>query len=157
MTSSRQLPSFSVQGTLKNLLQYHSSEASILLHSALFMAQLSHPYMTSGKTIALTRWTFVGKVMSLLFYYAVYVSHNFSSKEQQSFNILAVVTIYSDFGAQENKICHGFHFFSLMCLPWNDGSDAMIFIFWMFSFKLTFQSPLWALSRYSLVPLTFCH
>jgi len=56
-----------VQGTLKSLLQHHSSKASILQHSAFFTVQLSHPYMTTGKTIALTRHTFVGKVMSLLF------------------------------------------------------------------------------------------
>ena len=56
-----------VQGTLKSLLQHHSSKASILLHSALSIVQLSHAYMTTGKTIALTRWTFVGKGMSLLF------------------------------------------------------------------------------------------
>ena len=56
-----------VQGTLKSLLQHHSSKVSILLCSAFFMVQLSHPYMTTGKTTALTRWTFVGKVMSLLF------------------------------------------------------------------------------------------
>ena len=56
-----------VQGTLKGLLQYHSSKESILWCSAFFMAHLSHPYMTTGKTTALTRWTFVGKVMSLLF------------------------------------------------------------------------------------------
>ena len=56
-----------VQGTLKSLLQHHSSKASILQHSALFIVQLSHPYMTTGKTIALTRWIFVGKVISLLF------------------------------------------------------------------------------------------
>ena len=56
-----------VQGTLKSLLQHHSSKASILQHSAFFRVQLSHPYMTTGKTIALTRWTFVSKVMSLLF------------------------------------------------------------------------------------------
>ena len=55
-----------VQGTLKSLLQHHSSKASIL-HSAFFIVQLSHPYMTTGKTIALTRWTFVGKAMSLIF------------------------------------------------------------------------------------------
>ena len=54
-------------GTLKSLLQYHSSKASILQHSAFFIVQLSNPYMTTGKTTALTRWTFVGKVMSLLF------------------------------------------------------------------------------------------
>ena len=56
-----------VQGTLKNVLQHHSSKAPILQHSAFFRVQLSHPYMTTGKTIALTRWTFVDKVMSLLF------------------------------------------------------------------------------------------
>ena len=56
-----------VHGTLKSLLQHHSSKASILWHLAFFIVQLSHPYMTTGKTIALTRWTFVGKVMSLLF------------------------------------------------------------------------------------------
>ena len=56
-----------VQGTLKSLLQHHGSKASILQHSAFFIVQLSHPYMTTGKTIALTRWTFVDKVMSLLF------------------------------------------------------------------------------------------
>ena len=56
-----------VQGTLKSLLQHHTSKASILRHSAFFMVQLSHPYMTTGKTITLTRQTFVGKVMSLLF------------------------------------------------------------------------------------------
>ena len=55
-----------VQGNLKSFLQHHSSKASILRHSAFFIVQLSHPYMTTGKTIALTRWTFVGKVMSLL-------------------------------------------------------------------------------------------
>ena len=56
-----------VQGTLKSLLQHHSSKTSVLWCSALFIVQLSYPYMTTGKTIALTRWTFVGKVMSLLF------------------------------------------------------------------------------------------
>ena len=85
------------QGTLKGLLQWHSSKASILQCSAFFMVQLSHPYMTTGKTIALTIWTFIIKVMSLL-------CHSFSSKEQASFNFIAAVTICSDFGAQENKM-----------------------------------------------------
>ena len=62
-----QLDLLAVQGTLKSLLQHHSSKASILQRSAFFTVQLSHPYMTTGKTIALTRWTFVGKVISLLF------------------------------------------------------------------------------------------
>ena len=56
-----------IQGTLKSLLQHHSSKASVLRHSAFFIVQLSHPYMTTGKTIALTRWTFVDKVLSLIF------------------------------------------------------------------------------------------
>ena len=89
-----------VQGTLKNILQHHSSKASILQCSAIFMVQLSHPYMTTGKTIALTRWTFVCKVMSLLFNMLSRLV--FSSKEQVSFNFMASVTICSDFGAQKN-------------------------------------------------------
>ena len=56
-----------IQGTLQSLLQHHSSKASVLQYSAFFMVQLSHPYMTTGKAIVLTRWTFVGKIMSLLF------------------------------------------------------------------------------------------
>ena len=69
-----------VSGTLKRLLQHHSSKPSILQGSAFFTVQLSHPYMTTGKTIALTRRTFVGKVISA-FEYAIQVSHTFSSKE----------------------------------------------------------------------------
>ena len=82
-----------VQGTLKSLLQHHSSKASILWCSAFFIVQLSHPYMTTGKTKALTRQNFVCKLMSLLFIYTVYVGHNFSSKEQASFSFTAAVTI----------------------------------------------------------------
>ena len=78
-----------VQGTLKSLLQHHSSKASILQCSAFFIVQLSHPYMTTGKTIALTSWTFVGKVMSMLFNKLSRLGHNFSSKEQVSFNFMA--------------------------------------------------------------------
>ena len=62
-----------VQGTLKSLLQHRSSKASILWHSAFFIVQLSHPYMSTGKTIALTRRTFVGKVMSLLFFFFIFI------------------------------------------------------------------------------------
>ena len=76
------------QGTLKSLHQHHSSKASILLCSAFFMVQLSHPYMTNGKTIALTRWTFVGKLISLLFN----MLSRFS-KEQASFNFPSRVRI----------------------------------------------------------------
>ena len=70
-----------VQGTLKSLLQHHSSKASILQHSAFFIVKFSHPYMTTGKTIALTRWTFVGKVMSLLFNMLSRLVINFLPKE----------------------------------------------------------------------------
>ena len=104
-----------VQETLKSLIQHHSLKASVLRHSAFFMVQLSHPYMTIGKTIALTRWTFIGKVMFLL----VQVCHNFSSKEQASFNFMAAVTIFSDFGAPQNKVWHCFHCFPIY-LPWSD-------------------------------------
>ena len=65
-----------VQGTLKSLLQHHSSKASVLWCSAFFTVQLSHPYMTTGKTIALTRWTFAGKVLSLLFNMLTYMQRN---------------------------------------------------------------------------------
>ena len=102
-----------VQGTLKRLLQHHSSKVStsILQCSALFMVQLSHPYMTTGKPIALTIWTFVSKVMSLLF--NTLSLHSFSSKEQVSFNFMAAVTICSDFGAPQNKVSHCFHCFPI--------------------------------------------
>ena len=102
-----------VQGTLKRLLQHHSSKASmsILQCSALFMVQLSHPYMATGKPIALTIWTFVSKVMSLLF--NTLSLRSFSSKEQVSFNFMAAVTICSDFGAPRNKVSHCFHCFPI--------------------------------------------
>ena len=93
-----------VQGTLKSLFQHHSLKPSILQHPAFFMVQFSHPYMTTGKTIALTLQTFVSKVMSLLFNILSKVCNSFSSKEQASSNFVAAVTIHSDFGAQENEI-----------------------------------------------------
>ena len=92
-----------VQGTLKCLLQYHSSKASILQHSAFFTVQLSHPYMTTGKTIALTRWTFVGKVISLLFNMLSRLVIIFLPRSKH-FNFMAAVTICSDFGASQNKV-----------------------------------------------------
>ena len=101
---------FAVQRTLKSLLQHDHSKASILWRSAFFMVHLSHPYMTTGKTIDLTRWTFVSKVLSLLLICCLGWSY-FSSKEQESFNFMAAVIIHSDFVAQENKICHCFHFY----------------------------------------------
>ena len=93
-----------VQGTLKRLLQHHSLKALILWCSAFFMVQLSHPHMTTGKTIALIIWTLVGKVMSLLFNKLFKVCHSFPSKEQASFNFMAAVIVNSDFGAQENEV-----------------------------------------------------
>ena len=94
-----------VQGTLKSLLQHHSSKASILWHSAFFTVQLSHPYMTTGKTIALTRRTFVGKVISLLFNMLSRLVITFLPRSKQaSFNFMAAITICSDFGAQKNKV-----------------------------------------------------
>ena len=90
-----------VQGTLKSPFQYLCSKASILWCSAFFTVQLSHPYMITGKTIAFTRRTFVCKVMSLLFNMLSRLV--FSSKEQVSFNFVAAVTVYSNFGTQKNS------------------------------------------------------
>ena len=127
-----------VQGTLKSLLQHHSSKASILLHSAFFIDQLSHPYMTTGKTIALTRQTFVGKVMYLLFNmlsrlvitFLPRSKHILISWLQPPFAVIlepkkiksATVSTVSP------SICH-----EVVEL------DAMIFVFWMLSFKPTFS------------------
>ena len=102
-----------VQGTLKSLLQHHRSKASILWGSAFFIVQLSHPYMTTGKTIALTRWTFFGKVMSLLFNMLSRLVITFFLRSK-SFNFMAVVTICSDFWSpSQNKVCHYFHCFPI--------------------------------------------
>ena len=143
-----------VQGTLKSFLQHHSSKASILWCSAFFIVQFSHPYMTTGKTIALTRRTFVGKVMSLLFNMLSRLVIAFVPKskhllisgqqslsavilEPQKIKSLTVSIIFP-------SICH-----KVMEL------DAMIFVFWMLSFKPTFSlsSSLW--SRGSLVLFHF--
>ena len=91
------------------------------------MVQLSHLYMTTEKTIALTIWTFVGEVMSLLFNMFSRFVLAFLSKKQTSLNFMAAVTIYSDFGAQENKVCPCFH-----CFPICHeviGLDTMILVF----------------------------
>ena len=108
-----------VQGTLKSLLQHHSSKRSILQCSAFFIVQLSHPYMTTGKTIALTRWTFVGKVMSLLFNMLSRWVITFLPRSKY-FNFMAAVTIYSNFGAPQNKVCHFFQFPRLFAMKWWD-------------------------------------
>ena len=102
-----------VQGTLKSLLQYHSSKASILWCSAFFMVQLSHPYMTTGKTIALTRWTFVNKVMSLLFNMLSRLVMAFLPRSKclliSWLQSLSVVILEPP----QNKICHCFHCFPI--------------------------------------------
>ena len=127
-----------VQGTLKSLLQHHSSKASILWHLAFFVVQFSHPYKTTGKTIDLTIWTFVSKVMSLLFnmlsrFVIAFLPRSkcllISWLQSRSAVILEPkkrksVTIY----IVSPSICH-----KVM------GLDAMIFIFWMLSFKPTFS------------------
>ena len=110
-----------VQGTLKSLPQHRSSKASVLQCSAFFIVQPSHPYMTTGKTMAWIIWPLLAKVTSLLFKMLSRFDHSSSSKEQVSFNFMAAVTICSDFGAQENKVCHCFHCFPIY-LPWSDGT-----------------------------------
>ena len=112
-----------VQGTLKSLLQHHSSKATILWHPAFFIVQFSHPYMTTGKTEYLTRRTFVGKAMSLLFNMLSRLVITFLPRSFSSFNFMAAVTICSHFGAQEKKVCHCFHCF-LIYLPWSDGTGC---------------------------------
>ena len=121
-----------VQGTLKSLFQHHNSKASILRHSAFFIVQLSHPYMTTGKTIALTRQTFVGKLISLLFNMLSRLVTTFLPRSKHlliswlqspSAVILEPRKIKSDtVSTVAPSICH-----EVM------GPDAMILVFWMFS------------------------
>ena len=111
-----------VQGSLKSLLQHPSSKASILQCSAFFVVQLSHPYMTTGKAIALTIWTFISKVISLLLNTLSRFVIAFLPRSK-CLNFMAAVTICSDFGAQENIVCHCFHFFPIY-LPWGDGTGC---------------------------------
>ena len=119
------------------------------------MVQLSHPYMTTGKTIALTRWTFVSKVMSLLFNMLSRMVIAFLPRNK-CLNFMAAVTIYSDFGAQENKfsvsivspsICHEVMELDAVMLVW-----GILNILWLFLSQL-FNSPLSLSSKGSLVPL----
>jgi len=127
-----------VQGILSSLLQHHSSKASILRRSAFFRVQLSHPYMTTGKTIALIRQTFLGKVMSLLFNMLSRLVITFLPRSKRlliswlqspSAVILEPPKIKSDtVSTVSPSICH-----EMM------GPDAMIFVFWMLSFKPTFS------------------
>ena len=132
-------PLFSLQS--KGLSKHHSSKASILQHSVFFMVQLLHLHNeTTGKTIALTGRTFVDRVMSLLF--NTLSGHSCSSKEQVSFKFMAAVIICSDFGAQENKVCHCFHFYpQLFAIKWWDQmSWSSFFEHWVLSQLL--HSPL---------------
>ena len=126
------------KGLFKSLLQHHSSKASIIQCSAFFRVQLSHLYMTTGKTIALTRWTFVGKVMSLLFYMLSWLVIAFLPRSKHlliwwlqspSAVILQPQNMKSFMVSTVSpSICHE--------VIW---PDAMIFIFWMWSFKPTFS------------------
>ena len=143
-----------VQGTHKSLLQYHSSKASILLHWAFFIVQLSHPYINTWKIIALTRWTFVDKVMSLLFNMLSRLVITFLPRskclltswlQSPSAVILKPRKIKSaTISTVSPSIC---------CEVM--GPDAMILLFWMLSFKPNFHSPLSVSSRGSLVLLHF--
>ena len=125
-----------VQGILKSLLQHHGSKASILRHSAFFIAQLSHPYMTTGKTTALTRWTFVGKVTSLLFNMLSWLVITFLAKSK----CLLISWLQSpsavNLESPKNKVCHCFYCFPIY-FPWIDGIRCHD-LFWMLSFKPTF-------------------
>ena len=144
-----------VQGTLKSLPQHHSSKASIFQCSAFFTVQLSHLYMTTGKTIALTRWTFVGKVMSLLFNMLSRLTITFLPRSKGLLNswlqspsavILEPPKIKSDTVFTVSPSIS----YEMM------GPDAMILVFWMLSFiSQLFHSPLSLSSRGFLVPLHF--
>ena len=116
-----------VQGTLKSLLQHHSSKASILWHSACFIVQLSHPYMTTGKARALTRWTFVGKVMSLLFNMLSRLVITFLPSSKH----LLIPWLQSPpaviLKPPQNQVCHCFHCFSI-CHELME-PDPIIFVF----------------------------
>ena len=139
-----------VQRTLNSLLQHHSSKASVLQHSVFFIVHLSHLYMITGQTIALTRWTFVGKVMSLLF--------NMLSRfvtilllRSKCLNFMAAVTVHSDFGAQENKVCHCFHCFPYLFATkwWDQMPWSSFFECWVLS--QLYHSLLSPSSRSSLI------
>ena len=109
-----------VQGTLKSLLQHHTSKALILQHSALFTVQLSHPYMTTRRTIALTAWTFVGKVMSLLFNMLSRLVITFLPRSKR----LLISWLQSPTAVileSQNEVWHCFHCFPIY-FPWSDGT-----------------------------------
>ena len=112
-----------VQGTLKSLLQHHSSKASILQCSAFFIVQLSHAYMTTGKTIALSSWTCVGKVMSLLFNMLSKLVITFLPRSKHLLISWLQSPSVGDFGAPKDKVWHCFHCFPIY-LPLSDGTGC---------------------------------
>ena len=112
-----------VQGTLKSLLQHHSSNASILRHSPFFTVQLSHPYMTTGKTIALTRLTFVGKVMSLLFNMLSKLVITFLQRSKHPLISRLQSPSAGTLEPPKNKVWHCFHCFPIY-LSWSDGTGC---------------------------------
>ena len=127
-----------VQERLKSLLQHHSSKASILWHSAFFIVQLSHPYMTTWKTIALTRRTFVGKVMSLIFNILFRLVITFLSRNKQL--LISWLQSPSPVILEPRKINSAIvSTVSPSIYHEVMGPDAMIFVFWMLSFKPTFS------------------
>ena len=126
-----------VQGSLKSLLQHHNSKASVLWCSTFFMVQLSHPYMTTGNTIVLTRWTFVGKVMSLLLNMLSRLVIAFFPRSKHLLTSWLQSPSAMIFGAQGNKVSHWFIFSPSICHEVM-GPDAMILVFWKLSFKPTF-------------------
>ena len=113
---------FAVQGTLKSL-QHHSSKASVLQCSAFFIVQLSHPYMTTGKTIALTRWTFVGKVMSLLFNMLSRLVITFLARNKCLLIswLKSPSTVILEPPPLQNKVWYYFHSFPIY-FPWSNGT-----------------------------------
>ena len=138
-----------VQGTIKSVLQHHSSKASILWLSAFFMVQLSHPYMTTGKTIALTRWTFVSKVMSLLFNMLSRLVIAFLPRSKH--RLISWLQSPSTVILEPQKIkSHCFPICHEVMRP-----DAMILVFRMLSLSQLFRSPLLLSSGGSLILLCF--
>ena len=143
-----------VQGTLKSLFQHHSSKASMLRRSAFFIVQLSHLHMTTGKTKALTRWTFAGKVMFLLFNMLSRLVIIFLPRSK--YLLISWLQSPSAVILEPKKLKSlTLSIISLCICHEVMGLDAMILVFWMFTFKPTFYSPLSLSSRGSLVPLHF--
>ena len=112
-----------VQGTLKSLLQHHSSKASILQRSAFFTVQLSQPYMTTGKTIALTRWTFADKVMSLLSNMLSRLVITFLPRSKHLLTSWLQLQSAVILEPSKNKVWHCFHCFPIY-FPWSDGTGC---------------------------------